>query len=103
NVKAETLQVGFKVSFSRDNEEYNFSAQQVVSTVGGYSLASLLPFVPPAQMHHLTNTTYAPVVQVAAGYKNWTGIKLDAFGGLIPTKEKRQILGVLFPSAIFKN
>ena len=103
NVKAETLPVGFKVSFIRDTEEYNFSAQQVVSTVGGYALASLLPFVPPAQMHHLTNTTYASVVQVAAGYKNWTGIKLDAFGGLIPTKEKRQILGVLFPSAIFKN
>ena len=103
NVKLETLPVGFKVSFIRDNEEYNFSAQQVVSTVGGYVLASLLPFVPPAQMHHLTNTTYASVVQVAAGYKNWNGIKLDAFGGLIPTKEKRQILGVLFPSAIFKN
>jgi oxygen-dependent protoporphyrinogen oxidase len=103
NVKLTPAESGFELRFSRYSEEFIMNVPKVISTVGGYTLASLLPFVPSEQMHHLTNTTYASVVQVAAGYKNWNGIPLDAFGGLIPTKEKREILGVLFPSAIFKN
>jgi oxygen-dependent protoporphyrinogen oxidase len=38
---------------------------------------------------------------VAVGYNEWKGFPLDAFGGLVPSLEKRQILGILFPSAIF--
>ena len=43
------------------------------------------------------------MVQVAAGFKKWNGVRLDAFGGLVPSVEKRQILGILFPSAIFEG
>ncbi len=46
---------------------------------------------------------YAGVVQVVAGYRKWDGIALDAFGGLIPGKENRNALGILFPSSIFKD
>ena len=46
---------------------------------------------------------YAPVVQCAIGFKNWDGIPLEAFGGLVPFKENRNILGALFLSTIFEN
>jgi oxygen-dependent protoporphyrinogen oxidase len=62
-----------------------------------------LPFIPEEQLKPLTGLNYATVVQVALGYKTWKGTKLNAFGGLVPSKEKRDILGVLFPSAIFEG
>ncbi|MCE5330697.1 MAG: protoporphyrinogen oxidase [Bacteroidales bacterium] len=84
-------------------EKYEIFSSKVVTTVGGYALPALLPFVDERLMEHLAETTYAPVIQVAVGYEKWTGIELDAFGGLVPSKEERKALGVLFPSAIFKG
>lgn len=93
----------FTVSFRTPSDSYKLSAYKVVTTLGGYALPSVLPFVDVETMQHLSNMSYASVVQVATGYSTWDGVKLDAFGGLVPSKENRQVLGVLFPSAIFKN
>jgi oxygen-dependent protoporphyrinogen oxidase len=46
---------------------------------------------------------YARVTEVVAAYKNWQGIPLTAFGGLIPSKEQRDALGILFTSSIFEG
>jgi oxygen-dependent protoporphyrinogen oxidase len=35
------------------------------------------------------------------GYQQWKGSDINAFGGLVPSKEQRRILGVLFPSSFF--
>lgn len=78
-------------------------AAKLVTTAGGYALPDLLPFIHKDLLQPLINTTYAPIVHVAVGYKHWTGVKLDGFGGLISSQENRQILGVLYPSAIFEN
>jgi oxygen-dependent protoporphyrinogen oxidase len=45
---------------------------------------------------------YAPVVSLSVGF-NVKDVRhpIDGFGMLIPEKERRQLLGVLFPSAIF--
>ena len=73
----------------------------IISTIGSYNLPDLLPFITPEDLSPLTELEYAAVVQVALGYKSWEGHPLDAFGGLIPSKENRKLLGILFPSAIF--
>ncbi len=52
-------------------------------------------------MKQLTNLRYAPVVQVAVGVKKLDRLRFNAFGGLIPTAEKEDFLGILFPSACF--
>lgn len=75
----------------------------VVTTTGGYSLPEILPFIDKAFLDPFLKLRYAKVVQVAAGYNLWKGMKLDAFGALVPGKENKNILGILFPSAIFKN
>lgn len=93
---------GFSVSFSDSaGQEHSLTCPILVSTAGGYSLPEILPFLSPEDLAPVLRLEYAGVVQVAAGYKKWNGFPLDAFGGLVPSAEKRQILGILFPSAIF--
>jgi len=75
----------------------------VISTTGAYALPSLFPFVPADKMRRITQMEYSKVVQVALGFNNWKGLPLKAFGGLVPSIEKRDVLGVLFLSSFFKN
>jgi len=94
----------FRVTFTnKKGEKVELHSSKVVTTVGGYALPQLLPFIPREKMIPMSTLVYAGVVQVVAGYKTWTGTRLDAFGGLIPSKEKRAVLGILFPSSIFAN
>ena len=44
---------------------------------------------------------YAPIIQASVGFHNTRGLKFGAFGGLVPSKEKKDVLGILFPSACF--
>jgi protoporphyrinogen/coproporphyrinogen III oxidase len=46
---------------------------------------------------------YAKVTQVSLGFKQWKGIPIRSFGGLVPSAEKRQVLGILFLSSFLKN
>lgn len=104
HVHVEVVGGFYKVTFTTENAEtVTLHTSKIVSTVGASSIASLFPFFDAEKLKHITNTTYAPVIQLAVGYKQWTGIPLDAFGGLISSKDNRKILGVLFPSAIFPN
>ena len=92
---------GYNVSLTHSGETLTLTAPVVVTTTGGYGLPELLPFISPVKLKPITDLHYAGIVQAALGYNVWRGIKPDAFGGLIPSKERREILGILFPSAIF--
>jgi len=89
----------YRVHFKNRQEDFTHS----VSTINGDGLPQLFPFVEMKHWAPIVNLKYAKVTEVAIGYKKWKGISLDAFGGLIPFKEKRNILGVLFMSSQFKN
>ncbi len=77
------------------------SSKHVVTTCGAYDLPSLLPFVDEQQMSAISSLRYAPVMEVNVGMLDTYGGDYRAFGGLIPTVERQQILGILFPSACF--
>jgi oxygen-dependent protoporphyrinogen oxidase len=94
---------GFTVSFAAQGGVFQTACSRLVSTAGGYALPEILSFIPQEELDPILSLNYAGVVQVAAGYSRWTGTPLDAFGGLVPSLEKRQILGILFPSAIFND
>ncbi len=95
---------GYEVTFTDSSGITNcVSAPMVISTVGAFALAPLFPFIPDNYLDKINSLNYAGIVQVSAGFKNWRGKKLDAFGGLVPAKEQRSILGILFPSAIFEG
>jgi protoporphyrinogen/coproporphyrinogen III oxidase len=71
----------------------------LISTVGAYALPDLFPSIPREEFNAITNLKYARVVQVILGFSHWKGANIRAFGGLVPSREKRRILGVLFPSS----
>lgn len=77
--------------------------RKVVTTVGAYALPVLLPFIPEAQMQKMSNLFYAPIIQVILGVKNARGLDFPAFGGLVPSKEQKRVLGILFPSSCFEQ
>jgi len=75
----------------------------VVSITGGHALEELFPFLEKEKLSAITKMEYSKVVQVSVGFKQWEGIPLKAFGGLVPFIEQRNILGALFLSSFFKN
>lgn len=94
---------GFTVQTNCKGATIRFEAAKVVSTVGAYALDNLLPFIDKEQLIPITQLQYAKVVQVILGYRKWTGTNIKAFGGLVPSREKKKILGVLFTSSFFKG
>jgi len=103
DIRINKVENNYKTSFKINNEEFSVNSEKIVSSVGGYALPELLPFIPEDDIKPISRLEYAKVVQVILGFKTWRGIPLDAFGGLVPSVENRKILGVLFSSSIFKN
>ena len=89
----------FRVTY-HDGENIIF-CHHVITTVGAYALPTILPFVPGALMDPISTLYYAPVIQVCVGVSNSKGFNVPAFGGLIPSKEQKDVLGILFPSECF--
>lgn len=89
--------------FSREGNSFELLSKQVVTTVGGYALPQLLPFLERDILSKITNLRYAPVVQISVGIKDTGNLHFNAFGGLVPSCEKRDVLGILFPSACFEG
>lgn len=94
---------GWLITYQKDGVQQQIHASKVVTTCGAYSLPELLPFVDAETMKDLSNLYYAPVVQVGVGMNDCGNNQWLAFGGLVPSREKKQILGILFPSACFKG
>ena len=92
---------GFKVSTNLDGKKVEIHAKKVVTTAGAYVLPGLLPFLEKEEKEPFEALKYASVVQAIIGFKNWKGMSLRAFGGLVPSRENKKILGALFTSSFF--
>lgn len=86
-----------------EGSERRLQSRWVVSTVGGYALGEALPCIAPSRLAPFTALRYAPVVQIAVGYRDASAIHFDAFGGLVPSAEDPDLLGILCPSACFSH
>ncbi|MBQ3874538.1 MAG: protoporphyrinogen oxidase, partial [Bacteroidaceae bacterium] len=94
---------GWRISFGdADGNKQQITCNKVVTTCGAYSLPELLPFVDDETMSKLNNLNYSPIVEVSVGVRDTKGKKFQAFGGLVPSRENKKVLGILFPSACFK-
>ncbi len=91
---------GFETSYVTNNEKRTITSKNVITTFGGDSLKQTLTELNKNNYQAINNVDYAAVVQVAIGFKQWKGMNLDAFGGLIPFVENRKILGAIFISAL---
>jgi oxygen-dependent protoporphyrinogen oxidase len=95
------LENGFEIKAEINGEPVQINAKKVVTTSGANELMKLLPFLSEQEKAPFQELKYASVVQAIVGYRNWKGIDLKAFGGLVPTIEDRNILGALFTSSFF--
>jgi len=77
-------------------------ARQVVLALPAYAAAKLLEPLSADAARELAAIVYAPIAAVGLGFRR-TQIRhaLDGFGMLIPRRENRKTLGVLFSSTLF--
>jgi oxygen-dependent protoporphyrinogen oxidase len=95
---------GYRIEYYNEQKKrQTFESNKVIVTTGSLSLNHLLPDIEPQIMDPLTDLRYARVIEVAIGFKEWNGMQPDGFGGLIPFREKRDLLGILFPSAFLEG
>ncbi|HER08496.1 MAG TPA: protoporphyrinogen oxidase [Bacteroides sp.] len=95
---------GFMVEFTTDKGvAEKCLTDQVIVTTGSEKLSRLLPDIDHETMARLTDIRYARVIEAAVGFRHWKGMNPDGFGGLIPFKEERDLLGILFPSAFLEG
>lgn len=103
DIKIYTKSKPYKIQFSQNEVLHNLECPLIITTSGAYSLQNMFPEIENELISKITSLNYARVAQVILGYKKWNGIELKSFGGLVPAKENRDILGVLFMSSIFSN
>ena len=104
NIIVNKSQDKYIINYLVGDTPFSIKADVVISTVGSYALPRLLPFITVDNMNALTDMNYAKIVQVAVCLKeNAIDSKYVSFGGLIPQKENRELLGVLFPSFCFSG
>lgn len=94
---------GWEIRYRGPSGERLIKARKVITTTGGYTLPELLPFVDLEDRRWIDELRYAPVVQVSVGVRDTSGMRFEAFGGLVPSCEKKEVLGILFPSACFQG
>lgn len=93
----------FMVNSTIKGESITFRSKHVVSTIGAYGIPSLFPFIDSGRLSKISGLEYAKVVQAILGYEKWSGMDINAFGGLVPSKEKKKVLGILFVSSFLKK
>ena len=103
NTIAQATSNGFKIQATTEKQLINIETNHLITTCGGYALSDLLPFLNEEELKPFNELNYAAVTQVLLGFKRWNGMSLKAFGGLVPGKENKNILGVLFTSSFFEG
>lgn len=103
NLKIQPQNKGFLLNWTQNQKSFEANARNVIFTGGSFDLPGLLPFVDAGDMQKITRLQYARIIEVTLGFTQWQGIPLDGFGGLIPSREKRDVLGVLYMSTLFSG
>lgn len=102
----ENIWLNQNIKIDKNGDKYRIGAEEythVASTVNATEAADLSVFADLSEFKDITNLKYAKVAEIALGFKNWKGINLNAFGGLIPSKENKSVLGILFMSSLFNG
>lgn len=94
---------GYRLNGTINGEETDIRSRYVVSTAGPFEFETLFPFLDKEELSELNTLRYAGIIQITMGFRKWDGMELNAFGGLVPSKERRDILGILFPSSFLSN
>ncbi len=96
----ERTQNGFSITSASDV----FRCERIIFALPAYDAAPMLQAIAPNLSNSLRNIIYPPVAVVYLGYSDNQFSRIpEGFGGLIPSKENRKILGIIFSSSNFPN
>jgi len=99
-VGIERSQNGYRVTSSTGSME----SPKIIFTLPAYRVAPMIELFSSELSKTLLEVIYPPVAVVFLGYAENQFAKIpEGFGGLIPSREKRNILGILFSSSNFSN
>ncbi len=99
NLEVKPIENGYEIQGPGIHDTFT----HVVSTINSAEVEKVFSFLGKDTLSPISCLKYARVTEVAVGFKKWNGMPLDAFGGLIPFKENRNLLGALFMSTLFKG
>ncbi len=103
NIKVEHKQNKFIINAEQNGKNVQYICNKLITTIGSYGLKNMFPFIEEDDMLEMSKLYYPKMVGASIGFHKWQGMDLDAFGGLIPFKEDRNVLGYLFISSFLKN
>jgi oxygen-dependent protoporphyrinogen oxidase len=95
---------GYAISCVHKDEKITVQADIIISTLPAFIAADLLGNLDEGLKKHLLDIYYPPMlVQYLAYKKEDVKRPLDAFGFLVPSKERKSLLGSVWNSVIFPN
>ena len=95
---------GFAVSSLRNGMPLTFHSRVVIIATPAPAAAALVAPHDRDAAQALASIVYAPVAIVASAYRrDDVAHALDGFGMLVPSRERRRILGTLFSSSLFEG
>jgi len=93
---------GWEVVFERNGDRHEIGARAVVVATPAPVAAGLMDSIDAGLATSLRTLPYAPVASVFLGYdREAVSHPLDGFGFLVPSCERRDILGSIFSSSLF--
>jgi oxygen-dependent protoporphyrinogen oxidase len=104
-IQIESTDAGVVVTLEHGDGRYTIAADAVVSTLPLHALARIeLPSDADAALDQLQRVPYPAVASLALGFRRAdVAHALDGFGCLVPSREGRRLLGVLFSSTLFEG
>jgi oxygen-dependent protoporphyrinogen oxidase len=94
----------YLVEYLHNDQETEMEADCVVFAIPAYDASPLIKSLSVNTAHVLSSIYYSPIVSIFLGVNRENiGRRLDGFGFLVPSKERKKILGCLWNSCLFDH
>ncbi len=94
----------YTVTYSEKGVQRSLQAAAVVLAAPAFATAQLIERIDPEMSKTLSTIYYPPVTEVFTGFRrDQVKRSLDGFGFLVPSVERRKILGTIWSSSLFPH
>ena len=94
----------YLVEYLHNDQETEMEADSVVFAIPAYDASPIIKSLSADTARVLSSIYYSPIVSIFLGVNRENiGHRLDGFGFLVPSKERRKILGCLWNSCLFAH
>jgi oxygen-dependent protoporphyrinogen oxidase len=94
----------YLVEYLHNDQETEMEADSVVFAIPAYDASPIIKSLSVDTARVLSSIYYSPIVSIFLGVNRENiGHRLDGFGFLVPSKERRKILGCLWNSCLFAH